>query len=163
MEAKSCNREESTDISLRAVWSEAGFSLGRNMLQFESETHPCRGHGELEEPRLGDAKRVGKSRPRKGLKDCLQTKACHAFSLCGPTRQPQAGRVSQPASCRLAGEGSRSDQRGDPDNTVSGDLGLTSRQPGQELFTGQLQWQARRERTPFCPLARAPAHTGVGA
>lgn len=77
---------------------------GRNMLRFESETHPCRGHGELEEPRLGDAKESGKEQTKEGSERLSPNKGLPCtFSLCGPTRRPQAGRVSQPASCRLAG------------------------------------------------------------
>lgn len=77
---------------------------GRNMLRFESETHPCRGHGELEEPRRGaDAKESGEEQTEEGSERLSPSKGLPCtFSLCGPTRGPQAGRGSQPASCRLA-------------------------------------------------------------
>lgn len=37
------------------------------MVRFETETHPCRGHGELEEPSLGgDGKESGKEQTEEG-------------------------------------------------------------------------------------------------
>ena len=93
----------------------------RNMLQFEPETHPCGGHGELEEPSLGgDVKESGKEQTEEGSERLSPNKGLPCtFSLCGPTRGSQAGRVSQPASCRLAGgEGSSLTQQG-PQTTLS--------------------------------------------
>lgn len=72
-------------------------------------------------------KRVGKSRLRKGLKDCLQAKACHAPSVCVAPQEglKQAEVASQHRADWQRGR-ERSDSAGDPDNTVGEDLGLTS-------------------------------------
>ena len=87
------------------------------MLQFEPETHPYRGHGELEEPSLGgDVKESGKEQTEEGS-ERLSPKACHAPSVCVA---PQEG--LQDAGWRGR---ELSDSAGAPDDAVGEDLGLT--------------------------------------
>ena len=72
-------------------------------------------------------KRVGKSRLRKGLKDCLQAKACHAPSVCVvPQEGLKQAEVARQHRADWQRGRERSDSAGDPDNTVGEDLGLTS-------------------------------------
>lgn len=77
------------------------------MLQFEPETHPCRGHGELEEPSLGgDVKESGKEQTEEGS-ERLSPKACHAPSVCVAPQEglKQAELASQHPADWQAGKG----------------------------------------------------------
>lgn len=99
------------------------------MVRFETETHPCRGHGELEEPSLGgDGEESGKEQTEEGSERLSPNKGLpRTFSLCGPTSWVSS-RQSYPASIMQTGSGRRecSDSAGAPDHAVGEDLGLTS-------------------------------------